>query len=104
MYAGKYILKIIKYLQYILFAVAVILLFALASFAEDLEDVERLKDYPKPLFCKFIENGVIISSKSIILTWAELESIKDGKLRFLHNSQIIDIGPNDSYICTLVGE
>ncbi len=97
-------MKIIKYLQYTVFAVAVILLFALASFAEDLEDVSRLKDYPKPLLCKFIKDGVIISNKSIILTWAELESIKDGKLRFLHNSQIIDIGPDDSYICTLVGQ
>ncbi len=72
--------------------------------AQDLDDVSRLKDYSRPMLCKKIVNGVIMSNETFIVTWAELERIKDNKLWFFHNSRIIKIGKGDSYMCTLVGK
>jgi len=106
MFEGRIILKIlkvIKTLQWVFFVAAVIILFAITSFAEELEDVSRLQDYSKPLLCKRVVNGVIMSNDTFIVTWAELDKIKNNKMWFFHDSRIIKIGKGDSYVCTLVG-
>ncbi len=98
-----YILKLLKNITWAISLIAFLLLFSIA-FPQDLEDVSRLKDFSRPLLCKKIENGVIMSDKTFIVTWAELERIKDNKMWFFHDSRIIKIGKGDSYICTLVGK